>query len=78
MNKMHMCGDKEKMEIPLFYGNNNCVEFMFNTNVDLEKYDCTQSLHITLKKTFRNCYLFWLSCKSQKRTLTWMKNQMKS
>lgn len=70
MNKMHMCGDKEKMEIPLFYGNNNCVEFMFNTNVDLEKYDCTQIVAYHIEKNIQKLLLILaFSCKSTKKNI---------
>lgn len=70
INKMYMWGDEEKIENPLFYGSNTCVEFMFNTNADFREYDCTQIVAYHIEKTIQKLLLILaFSCKPTKKNI---------
>lgn len=76
MNKMHMCGDKEKWKFHFFMETIIVLSLCLIQTLIWKNMIVHKSLHITLKKTFRNCYLFWhFHVSQQKRTLTWMKNK---
>lgn len=71
INKMYMWGNEEKIENPLFYGSNTCVEFMFNTNADLGKYDCTQIVAYHIEKAIQKLLLILaFSCKPTKKNIS--------